>query len=956
MVQDLFPSIDLAYFIIITALLAATLAYSIYQNWNYVTALGQIVQRNSFSYTPIDLGGFLQAVLAAIQVLLLGTLISRTILLGVSDRFFLKIASFGFGFGVTGLVVTILSDVQSLYFWPMEGILLALIGAILVVQWYRLREYFLHWLRSLLAVWEIKLPAFTIYERAVIIIVGILAFFVYYDAIMFPIVETDAIIYHASAAAIAFYNHGMPLIDGGGVGLGTSSNYPLLFSYLGTYFYLFAGGVHDVYLRAITSTMWLLSLLTTYLAGEKIGGRRIGMLAMFLLAMVPSYISYAFQTTQETTETFFLALGFLFLIYALSEDSKTAYYLGCGISFGAACLTSYQALFFLFPLGLVLGIKFWQSEARRILGVNFLWLLISLVAIGSTPYVRNLVLLHNPVFPFFNNIFQSPNLSPSLFAMTLDALRYTAYSFVNPSNPTFTGFLLQLISYQSFYPLNSTLIIPSLLLLPVLAMRGKLTLALFIIVPSAVIFSFPAPSVRYFWLILPFAAIVVARMLLSSREALRLHRFASSNFRIVRVARFALPILLLTMLVFPIFVLLGVQNYTFIPLGNSPTNNYLGFFTNPGIPASTMLAQIYGTDVGAWNWLNTHLTSGGVATFETRTYYLNFALRSPSSMFYLDGSYALPLYSMDYLPTILSFMRNESIRYIFIRAQDWGYNLFSLLPFTQLLGSPYLPLMYANGQSQIFQVGPKNDVLVNGTNTAYAYGLSSSFIVRGRIAENVTTGDVSPFLSLETDNTLTVVNIQYLDVGTGSLSVNVYNPAAKSWLYSYVTIQKHGSNGWLDYSFPVPMNLLHPYTQLGLYASQSNFTISKITSSTPIIDGRTAYSFAGQLQTTNQTSPSSIMIYLPILNPGDHISVQTMAHNYNLSLTIYSGFIALNQTSGWQLNHQLILSSLASGGIQNPSLQWSVKDSGIYTLVLTLTDVIANNAGIDVSIIIGATS
>ncbi len=956
-IRDFFQNIGLAYFVLVTTLLGASIVYAVYQNWIYVSALGQIIQRNSLSYTQIDLGGLPQVILAVLQIGTLGTLLARTILPDVTDRLFLKVASMGLGFAVTGLTVTILADIQFLYLWSVEALLLLLILAILIVQRLRFKEHFIPWLRSLLSVWKIQLSALTLYERVCFAIIGVITVLVYYDAIMFPISEVDAIIYHASAAAIAYYNHGMPLIDGGGIGLGSSSNYPLFFSYLGTYFYLFSGAVRDVYLRAVTPTMWLLSILTTYMAGVKIGGRRIGLIAMFLVAVVPSYLSYAYQTTQETTVTFFLVLGFLFLIYATSEESKTGFYQACGMSFGAACLTSYQALFFLVPLGVVVGIRYWRSETPWRLRRGFLWLVISLISVGSAPYVRNFILLHNPVFPFFNEIFQSPNLSSSLFSQTLGALKYTAYSYVNPSNPTLAGFLLKLATYPSFYPLNPTLIIPSLILLSVLSMKEKQALALFVIVPAALILLFPAPFVRYFWLMLPFAAIAVSRVLISSREALNLHSLLTSNSRIVQVFRLVLPVMLVCMLLFPAFVLLGVQNYTFIPnTDSSVTNNYLRYFTNPGMNASGILPQIYGTDPSAWNWLNTHYGSGKVATFETRIYYMNFALRKPNSILYLDSSHAFPLYGLNDLPSILGFMQNASVRFIFVRAQDWKFSLFSLLPFTQLLGSPYFPLQYANGLSQVFSVGLKSDPIVTGSAPAYTYHLSAPFNVNMTTAENVTAGDNSATLYVETDNALTVVDIRYLDSGTGSLNINVFNPVTKNWLNSYVTIQKHGTERWNNFSFLVPLNLLNNYSELGLFANQSNFTISTITTSAPLISGRNAYRYAGPLQVSNQTNPRAIMIYLPILNPGDRISIQTATHSYNISLTVFSGYIALNQTSSWQLNYQSVANYPASGGVQNPSLQWSVKDSGLYTLVLTLTDITSNNVSIDVSIVIGAAS
>ncbi len=926
-----------------------------------MTALRQITRTTSFSYTPVDFGGLPQAVVALLQILILGTLLTRTILPDSPNRLFLKVVSLGFGFTVTGLFVTILANTRTLYLWPMEALFLSQILLILAIQSLRSKESFVQWLKSLLAVWKIDFSALTRYERAVFAGLGVITLLAYFDAIMFPIAETDALIYHASAASIVYYNHGMPLIDGAGVGLGTSANYPLLFSYLGTYFYMFVGAVKDVYLRALTPTMWLLSILTTYLAGLKIGGRRIGLIAMFLVAMVPSYLSYAYQTTQETTETFFLALGFLLLIYAINEKSKAGYYQACGIFFGAACLVSYQALYYLVPLGLTLGIMYLQTNARGIVRKNLSWLIVSLAAVGSAPYIRNLILLHNPVYPFFSGIFQSRDFSPTLFNFTVDIWRYVAYTLVNPNNPTASGFFINLIAYRSLYPLNATLIIPSLLILAVLPLRQKWTIAFFIIIPSAFIITSPTPFVRYFWLGLPYAAIIVALVLTSGDEALRLRApLRTTNKRITRLTHLATPLTLVSMIVFPAFVLVGVQNYTFIPFENpTATGNYLNYFTNPGMPASMLLPQIYGSDVSAWRWLDQNVVSGRVATFESRVYYMDFALQEPSAIFYLDSSYALPIYGLSDLQSSLNFLQSQNIRYIFIRSQDWDSSPFLSLPFTRFLTSPYFPQLFADGLSQVYGVGPKSDDIVKGSVLAYSYHFSNSYTVGGNfgnVAENVTQDDDSPRLYVETDNALTQVGIEYLDSGFGHLDVNAYNPALKSWIYGYAKIQKTNTNKWLNSIFLVPMNYVNSYTELGLHAGQDNFTIRRIIASHVTTLGRTSYRDVGLLPVSNQTNPRSIMIYLPIMTSGDTLSVATHTQAYNFSLDIFSGYIPLNQTSGWMMNHQEVMNFPLTGGAQSPSMQWSVANTGIYTLVITLTDNTPNNVTIDVAITLASTT
>lgn len=935
----------LAFYITILVVVVFTLSYALTENWQYVIALRQVLNGFSITYTPLNLFGLPQALIATVQLIFVGTLIETTIIPSnestSNGTLLSKVSSLGFGFASIGLIVTVLSDVHALYLWSVETLIIAVILVCVALRMFRSKGGLRVWVKEIYSVWNPILSLSKVYERVLFAAIGVVSLFIYYDALFFPIAETDSIIYHASAAAIVFYNHGMPLIDGGGVGLGSSANYPLLFSYIGTYYYLVVGGVQDIFLKAITPTMWLLSVLTTYLAGRELGGKKTGSIAAFLMMVVPSYVSYAFQATEETTTTFFLVLSFLFLILGLSKDSpaKLRYFVGLGVSFGAACLSSYQALYFAVPLLLTLIV---EVRRKGISGKGFLLFVASLALFGSSPYIKNLIVLHNPVYPFLSNIFPSLNLSASLFSTTEESWKYVAYSLVDPNNPSLSAFLTRLPTYPSLYPLNFTLLFPALLLLPILPLRRKKTLLAFVLFPSALILLLFAPFVRYFWLELPYFAIAVGCMLASAHETIR-QSLRSVGTWGWRLANIALPVVLAVMIVFPSYVVVGQQNYTFIPFFNEQaTNNYLRYFTHPGENASTVLPLLYGSDVSGWFWLDRHVEPGQkVATFETRVYYMGFSLQSPDSMFYLDSSYAAPLYNLDNLSAALNFMRNEGIQYIFVRIQDWTSSLFQALPFTRYLGSPEFPLLFADGLTQIFGVGPIRNPIIESSLPAYAFHLSNTSLVDGLMTQNVTANDNKPRLYVETDNRLVYADFRYLDSGYGSLTLNLFNPATNQWLYNYAQITKNNSGRWLDYGFIVPTNLINAYTEFGLHATGSNFTISQIKISIVASEDRNSYLFAGSVRIDNATTPKSAMVYLPLLNPGDTVLISTHTQIYNCSVELFAGYVSLNQTTGWWLNHQGVARypplSLAYG-VESPSLQWQASQAGVYTLVIVWWD------------------
>src|SRR5438067_854223 len=128
-----------------------------------------------------------------------------------------------------------------------------------------------------------------------------IAALVFYQATTERIIEADSLIYHAPLAALVYYHGGLPWIVGGGVGLSSSANYPQAFSLLGAYYYAWTGGVNDVYLRLIGAANWSLAIYATFLIGRRLAGRPHGALAVVLAALVPSFASYAFLATQETT-------------------------------------------------------------------------------------------------------------------------------------------------------------------------------------------------------------------------------------------------------------------------------------------------------------------------------------------------------------------------------------------------------------------------------------------------------------------------------------------------------------------------------------------------------------------------------------------------------------------------------------------------------------------------------
>jgi hypothetical protein len=125
-----------------------------------------------------------------------------------------------------------------------------------------------------------------------------------------------------------------------------------------------------------------------------------------LLVFVAANVSFATGAPTPLTDLSRSCLSVLGLTYlALYRDRKVAYYAGlAAICLGASIAAKYTELLSLSIMALLLGSALKSSEGRRL--ILKCALIIALIA--SFWYVKNLVLLNNPIYPF---IFGHPGLS-----------------------------------------------------------------------------------------------------------------------------------------------------------------------------------------------------------------------------------------------------------------------------------------------------------------------------------------------------------------------------------------------------------------------------------------------------------------------------------------------------------------------------------------------------------------
>ncbi len=702
------------------SLVIATWLYTFNQTKINIDAMKQFINLLNnpvFTYRPLNLDGLFPAILGTIQIFLLGMVATKSIIPDLKDKFQVILLSTALGFGFTGLMVILLSYLKILYIYYLLPTVWFLI--IFFVYW-RLPEKNFRcvrlYMKDLLKYLDFRPIKWKFgWIQIEVISIGTIFFAIYYHAIMFSPLEVDSIIYHSPLASIVFKEHGLPFIAGGGVGIGLSANYPFLFSALGSYYYLWIGSVQDLFLRIITPTMSLLSIVATYYIGKEIGGKRVGMLSAFLFSMVPSFLSYSYLNTQETTIIFFLAIGVLFLIKAI-DNKMTRYWIVSGFLFGFALLTSYQALYFI-PALVILLVYHCIRENGEIFGSKcnqVLTMILSMLVVGSAPYIRNLIVVHNPVYPFFNQLFNSEFISPWIYEYTRKSLDYTASYIVTGDNTASTfDFISSVLTYPSFYPLNALLIAPAILVfLFGDNIKNKKVILTFALIPSLLIILNKPSFIRYLWLTMPYSSVIVGCMFSKGFDIC--NRLQQNIF--IRSTRLFLSCSIIMIMILALPAIMSGSAYVFIaPIWpNLDTQyDYMWYTKNPNIDKQKLLVKYYGNDAYAWNFLNKNMGDNDrFASFETRLYYIKNS--SYDAILSLDNKEAEKLYYSYDVNDSISLLKSNNVRFIFERNNEEEKELFGKLPLTKFLGSYYFPTIYEKGGSRIYNVGPlPNHILEN---------------------------------------------------------------------------------------------------------------------------------------------------------------------------------------------------------------------------------------------------
>ena len=230
--------------------------------------------------------------------------------------------------------------------------------------------------------------------------------------------------WHFSASKFIANNHYIPFDET----IGRSKFEPFwpspLFHIVVAFFYSMLG---EFGLKLTPLIFGSLSIIFSYLIFKKFLNERAVFYATLFVSFIPIGINYSVLGYPESIVSFFIILSIYFAV-----DEK---FLASGISAGFAILSKFTGVFVI-PVLLYLVYKKYKNDKKSLLK-NFFFAAIVPNIVSLPWFIRNWILLGNPIWPFLNFIFHG-----------LQAESYSNFGLVNLVKPS-----TYIITYLGFFGL-----------------------------------------------------------------------------------------------------------------------------------------------------------------------------------------------------------------------------------------------------------------------------------------------------------------------------------------------------------------------------------------------------------------------------------------------------------------------------------------------------------------------
>lgn len=543
-------------------------------------------------------------------------------------------------------------------------------------------------------------------------------------AVLSPVLEWDALAYHAEVARRWFLERPAPaLVFGPSIGYEISSNYPPLFSAAGAAMSVLLGRFDDAYLRVLPPLLLLAILLMTFGYARRRLGEESACCSVLLLLGTPLLVMYGAWPTDYILLTA-MVLASVILADAAARSGRRSAWVASGVAAGLALLSHVYGLPALAAPVAALLLRGDRRGPRRVGVRDAAPAIVCALAVASPWLLRNLVLLGDPLYPLGSPPFRGAGLIRPLWDASKEQIRNAALTYWEPD-----GAGLPRLAQAATALFDRHLLPVGLyfgLVLGVASWRRERTLGFLAAVLCAFLASLLLPGA--FWLrailpALPIAAILTGggfgRLLAAGREARRAGPRPHGLLATAMTRVTAVLVLGAGAATGLALAIAGPTQLTWTTnLGER--DELLRAVENLGSPPR-QLWTTFGGDVELWRWMDRHVGDGDrVATLEIRTYYL----RQPGDLFSLDGRAAAPLLELDTPGEASRFLRGQGVRFLAI--PSWsadavtGLPASGVLPLYDFLGSRWFPAIAvfpvadSGWPSIVYAVGEVETPLVAG--------------------------------------------------------------------------------------------------------------------------------------------------------------------------------------------------------------------------------------------------
>jgi len=247
-----------------------------------------------------------------------------------------------------------------------------------------------------------------------------LVFMAFYHAVCFPQILWDTYTVYAYLGKQIYYQNEIPLFFGSSGSVEWSGNYPMLVPMLYAWFNFSLGTVNDLLSRTIFPIFGLATLASVYAFSRRLHGSTAAIFSIYVLITTPIFFAHLAIGYIDIVLTFYFTLALYFLQRAY-EKEDAVYAVLSGFSAGLAAWTKYQGLF-LAPIILVFWLLVKTSDKSHSNNVTpiFLKVFFVFILIASPWYLRNWILLGNPVYPNMFTIFGGRNLDSWLLSQNYE--------------------------------------------------------------------------------------------------------------------------------------------------------------------------------------------------------------------------------------------------------------------------------------------------------------------------------------------------------------------------------------------------------------------------------------------------------------------------------------------------------------------------------------------------------